>query len=657
MKIAILPLIFTAFKLISANQEFHESPGEGRCNAFFRCPLKDEFADLAETIPEGTRLEESYYKCCSFYGRCGETDEYCGEGCQNGDCLPGAAASTNNLIMCSTYKALGKCDEDCPCPNGQCCSKYGYCGTGSAYCGSTTTKKSTTTTKKSTTTTKKSTTTTKKSTTTTKKSTTTTKKSTTTTKKSTTTTKKSTTTTKKSTTTTKKSTTTTKKTSTTTKKTTKRTSTIRSTVTVTQTITTKKTSSPTSTKKTTTTTKKTTTTTTTTKKTTTTTKKTTTTTKKTTTTTKKTTTTASKSTSTGKAGVVVYLPYYGLYSKLDLTKFDFTGIDVVNYAFLRLDDSGSAFSSDTDLENSWKGIGVIPYLNTVVKKKYPHLRTVISVGGASGSMNWSSILKSSRLLSHAVDEVVTFCKKNGFDGIDLDWEFPADSTESNYYLNFIMKLREAIGKDMLLTVAAAGKPKKYHGYVSKFAEYLDWINVMTYDYAGSWNSYAGLNAPLYKTPNDKNGQYDGDQSINAYINQGVPASKLVIGAAFYGRSWEVKSSTNDGFNQSGNGKVKGQASDSSKSGTWSYYALRTENVLSGKTSAVSPWRRTWRSPAMSPTVFNTKDLRYISYDDVESMRERAKYAKKMGLAGVMVWEISQDYKRELIDELINQYNS
>lgn len=565
MKISILPLIFAAFKLISANEEFHESPGEGRCNAFFRCPLKDEYADLASTIPEGTRLEESYYKCCSYYGRCGESDDYCGVGCQNGDCLPGAAASTNSLIMCSTYKAQGKCDEDCPCSAGQCCSKYGYCGTGSAYCGSSTTTKKTTTT--------------------------------------------------------------TKKTSTSTKKTsTKKTSTVRSTTTVTQTVTTKKTSKPSSTS-----------------------------TKKTSTST--TSTSKSSSTSIGKAGVVVYLPYYGLYSKLDLTTFDFTGIDVVNYAFLRLDDSGSVFSSDTNLENNWKGIGVIPYLNTVVKKKYPHLRTVISLGGASGSMNWAKILKSSSLLKHAVEEVVGYCKKNGFDGIDLDWEFPADSTESNYYLNFIMKLREAIGKDMLLTVAAAGKPKKYHGYVSKFAEYLDWINVMTYDYAGSWNSYAGLNSPLYKTENDKNSQYDADQSIKAYMEQGVPASKLVIGAAFYGRSWEVKSSTNDGFNQSGNGKIKGQSSDSNKSGTWSYYALRTENVLSGKTSAISPWRRTWRDPAMSPTVFNTKDYRYISYDDVESMRQRAKYAKKMGLAGVMVWEISQDYKRELIDELINQYNS
>jgi len=154
MNIKILPLFFGLLKLVSSNQEFHESPGEGKCNFIFRCPLKDEYADLADTIPEDTRLDEKYYKCCSYYGRCGETDEYCGVGCQNGDCLPGAAESTNTLIMCATYRLQGKCDEDCPCPNGQCCSKYGYCGTSEAYCGtsSTTTKKTTTTTKKTTTT-------------------------------------------------------------------------------------------------------------------------------------------------------------------------------------------------------------------------------------------------------------------------------------------------------------------------------------------------------------------------------------------------------------------------------------------------------------------------------------------------------------------------
>eukprot|EP00833_Pecoramyces_ruminatium_P005624 jgi/Orpsp1_1/1179656/evm.model.c7180000070220.1 len=147
MKINIVSLILISFKLIKANQEFYESSGEGRCNAFFKCPLKDKFTDLAKIIPEGTRLEEKYYKCCSPYGMCGETKEHCGEGCQNGDCLSLVATRTND--KCSTYKKSKKCDEDCPCPEGQCCSKYGYCGKGSSYCGSITT--TTTTTKKSTT--------------------------------------------------------------------------------------------------------------------------------------------------------------------------------------------------------------------------------------------------------------------------------------------------------------------------------------------------------------------------------------------------------------------------------------------------------------------------------------------------------------------------
>jgi len=309
------------------------------------------------------------------------------------------------------------------------------------------------------------------------------------------------------------------------------------------------------------------------------------------------------------------------------------------------------------LDNNWNGVGVITYLNTVVKKKYPKLKTVISVGGASGSKNWANFMTNTTLLNQAVEEVAQYCINNGFDGVDIDWETPADAIENSCYLDFFSKLRKALGNDKLLTMAGSKKPEKYYGYVGQFAEHLDWINVMSYHYAGTWNKYAGLNSPLYQMPNDKNKQKSSDYTIKAYMDEGVPASKLCVGVAFYGRTWEVTSSTNDGYNQPGSSNVKGQASDDDDSATWTYYALRTENVLSGKTKAKSPWRRTWREPAKSPTVFNTKDKRYISYEDVESMRERSKYAKEKGLAGVMVWEVSQDYQNELINELSGQYHS
>jgi GH18 family chitinase len=82
----------------------------------------------------------------------------------------------------------------------------------------------------------------------------------------------------------------------------------------------------------------------------------------------------------------------------------------------------------------------------------------------------------------------------------------------------------------------------------------------------------------------------------------------------------------------------------------------TEGVLSGKITSVSPLKRTWQERAMSPTLLNSNDLRCISYDDTQSIRERIKYCKKMGLVGFMVWELSQDCKRELMTKIINDYN-
>ncbi|ORX64388.1 glycoside hydrolase, partial [Anaeromyces robustus] len=290
-----------------------------------------------------------------------------------------------------------------------------------------------------------------------------------------------------------------------------------------------------------------------------------------------------------------------------------------------------------------------------VKLKYPNLKTVISIGGENSASRFSTITKTNASIAKAARNIVNFCNNYGFDGVDLDWEFPSSPEESNQYLNLVKKLRQFLGDDKILTMAVSTNPDRHHGYVSQYMYYLNWINVMSYNYAGSWSKYTGFNAPLYSTPNDKNKQSDSDQSIRRYIAQGIPPSKLVLGGAFYGRTWVVESSENNGFNQIGDGKVKGQSSDDDNEGVWTYYALRTEKVLKNKTTPYSPWKRTWHSSAKSPTLFNPRDNRYISYDDVESMRERVKYVKENELSGFMVWEISQDYNRELIDAIVDEY--
>ncbi|KAG4100109.1 hypothetical protein H8356DRAFT_1422955 [Neocallimastix lanati (nom. inval.)] len=142
--------------LAFANIEMFDEPPKGHCNAIYHCPLKKEYRDAGMELSqeENSKLYSKYKECCSFYGHCGTTEEYCQIGCQSGDCDQNFLEVTRRMITCSTYELLGKCDEYCTCPEGQCCSKYGYCGTGEKYCGtgskttkSSTSKKTVTTTK------------------------------------------------------------------------------------------------------------------------------------------------------------------------------------------------------------------------------------------------------------------------------------------------------------------------------------------------------------------------------------------------------------------------------------------------------------------------------------------------------------------------------
>jgi len=230
---------------------------------------------------------------------------------------------------------------------------------------------------------------------------------------------------------------------------------------------------------------------------------------------------------------------------------------------------------------------------------------------------------------------------------------PSNETECANLATLLKLIRDIIGADKLLTISAPSSSKKYKGYSKKYIQYVNWFNVMTYNYAGSWNTYTGYNSPLYAPPHDLNQQKSCETSIKTYYNEGIPNHKLVIGAAFYGQAWKVISSTNNGFNQEGTTNIKGESSD--EDGIWTYRGLRKKKILSSYNSATSPWIRTWHNDVKSPTLFNPKTMHYISYDDPDSMCERVNYVKKKKLAGFMMWEIGQDYKRELLDTIINCY--
>ena len=119
------------------------------------------------------------------------------------------------------------------------------------------------------------------------------------------------------------------------------------------------------------------------------------------------------------------------------------------------------------------------------------------------------------------------------------------------------------GQEYLLTIAApAGVAKIDSIEVEEIHQYLDFINVMTYDFAGSWSPATNFNAPLYRQSSPLRPQDELSLNANAhaamqvFLRRGVPPDKLVLGVPFYGRGWKGVADVNDGLYQPNEGGVR-----------------------------------------------------------------------------------------------------
>ncbi len=289
-----------------------------------------------------------------------------------------------------------------------------------------------------------------------------------------------------------------------------------------------------------------------------------------------------------------------------------------------------------------------------LKKKYAHLQVLISIGGYNGSGRFSdmALTESSR------QEFVSSCialyleKYAGvFDGIDVDWEYPVNGgakpgrPEDKH--NFTLLLAEfrkqldakgqADGKVYLLTIATSAGPAKIANLeLDQIHPYLDWINLMTYDFHGAWDKSTGFNSPLYKTSNDpaadpiERDRFNIDATVQAYLKGGVPADKLVVGVAFYGRGWKGVPDQNHGLYQQADGAAPGIA----EPGVFAYSEI-ARNYL-------PTYQRFWSSEAQVPWIYNPQTGIWITYDDPESIGIKADYVLSHGLGGIMAWELSFD---------------
>ena len=348
--------------------------------------------------------------------------------------------------------------------------------------------------------------------------------------------------------------------------------------------------------------------------------------------------------------------YYTEWGRMPVDSLPVEKLSHVYYAFSVVSEDGRAVLKDREIALGTGGApGKLAQLQAL-KKRNPELKTMLSIGGWADSGLFSDAALTAEGRTKFAASAVALLEEHGFDGLDIDWEYPSggglegnvERPEDPVNCTLLMKeLREQLdvlgdprGVHYLLTVAsAAGEQIKGYDLLG-MAEYLDWFNVMVYDYHGSWENTSNHHTPLYDNPNDPGSDTsNGDWTIQYYLDQGVPPHKLVLGCALYSKSWGGVGSQDGGLFKESTQRARG--------GNYStMYRRLLENP--------DDYEELWDEHAQVSYI-HSKTLAggsFYTYDGIRSIQAKLKFATERGMSGVMFWEASGDLPVDHEDSIV-----
>ncbi|MBK8130954.1 MAG: glycoside hydrolase family 18 protein [bacterium] len=374
--------------------------------------------------------------------------------------------------------------------------------------------------------------------------------------------------------------------------------------------------------------------------------------------------------------VVGYYPSWAIYARNYLvTDIPADRLTHINYAFANIA-NGEVVLGDTyaDTEFSYPGDtwnefprGNFKQLNRL-KSMYPQLKTLISVGGWTWSANFSDAAATPEARETFANSCASFVALWGFDGVDLDWEYPVfggnwdvehrpeDGANFTLLCNRIRVKLDSLalinGRPYLLTLAVSASGAHIDDLeLPQLAEVVDFFNVMTYDFQGAWSAYTGFNAPLHADPADpfsepEHTTFNLHAAMQNYVTDGVPREKLHAGLAFYGKGFGNVADANNGLYQTFSGP--------SPNGTWEPgvfdYSHLAESFVNqnGYTRYFHPLTRV-------PYLHNPTANIFISYDDTVSIAEKCDYIIAEEFGGAMFWELSCDRNSVLLNKVYQTF--
>lgn len=199
------------------------------------------------------------------------------------------------------------------------------------------------------------------------------------------------------------------------------------------------------------------------------------------------------------------------------------------------------------------------------------------------------------------------------------------------FVQLAKELSEAFKeRDWILSATASVKPEIVDSSydVPKLMKYFDWISLMTFDYHTGASRKTGHNAPLLAS--DK---LNMDYSVNYWMKKGASSKKLVLGIAGFGKTFNLTNPLHHSLNAPADGPGLG-GNFTQQPGTIAFYEV-CELIKLDKWSVV-------RDPQNIVSPYTYHKNQWISYDDVENIRIKAKYIRAMGLGGGMFWSLDYD---------------
>jgi len=349
----------------------------------------------------------------------------------------------------------------------------------------------------------------------------------------------------------------------------------------------------------------------------------------------------------GQRKIYGYFPEWGVYDahrNFTPEKIDYSTITHLNYGF-GIVKNGEVITHDTE-----QGPALMRDLDK--RTEAAGVTNIISIGGWNNSLEgeFETATATDAGVEKLANSVVNYMLTWGFDGVDVDWEYPDTEAEKDQFTKLITSLRSKLDdqgiKDdkyyQLSAAVTASHSKIQYVDPAKTTPLLDSVNVMTYDFHGAFDPITGHNAPLHANSKDDDQKFNAASAMAEYANTWkVPKNKLMMGIPWYGRGWGDVEPTEivkglPGLFAPGTATVHGEWDDVGQfTGTNPWYRLK-EMLASGD------YTRYWDPESMVPYLYDSKTKEFFTYDDPQSVREKVNYIKQQGYGGAIVWDLSGD---------------